>query len=105
MFDIESIQALYNGDTVRHTRHFEKRIKERGITKNEVAHALLCGEIIEQNLNDEPLPSILILGYTKDNTPLHIAVSVDDDLIWLITAYYPALSIWESDCKTRRTTA
>ncbi|MCL2605086.1 MAG: DUF4258 domain-containing protein [Defluviitaleaceae bacterium] len=102
MFDIESIQSLYNGNAVKHREHFILRIKERSIRRKEISHAILTGKIIEQYPDDEPLPSILILGYTKDNKPLHVAVSIDDDIIWLVTAYYPALDIWETDYKTKK---
>jgi len=102
MFDMESIQALYDGNAVKYTRHFRGRIEERNIKKSEVTQALLSGEIIEQSPNDEPLPSILVLGYTSDDKPLHIAVSVDDDVIWLVTAYFPTLAIWEANYKTRK---
>ena len=70
MFDIESIWALYNEGAADYTRHFNARIAERGITKTEVVYAFLNGEIIEQNPSDNPLPSVLVLGYTKDNRPL-----------------------------------
>ena len=101
MFDIESIQALFDGNAVRVTQHFRTRIKERGIKFSEIKLALLTGKIIEQNVNDQPLPSVIILGYNDDN-PLHVVVSIDGALMWLITAYYPSSDIWESDYKTRK---
>lgn len=33
---------------------------------------------------------------------LHAVVSHDDEFIYLITAYYPDLTKWNSDYKTRR---
>jgi len=102
MFDIESIQIMFDSDAVKFTHHFKMRMKERGIKISDVKHVLLSGEIIEQCLDDQPLPSVLILGYTIDNTPLHVAVSVDDDLIFLVTAYFPSDDIWDIDNKTRK---
>ena len=102
MFDMESIQALYDGNAVKYTRHFRGRIEERGIKKCEISQALLTGEIIEQHTDDNPLPSVLILGYTDDKKPLHIAVSIADDVIWLVTAYHPKPELWETDHKTRK---
>ena len=102
MFDIESIHALYRGNAIKYTKHFKMRTETRKIKKTEIAHALLTGEIIEQCLDDEPLPSVLILGYTQEDKPLHIAVSIDDDVIWLVTVYSPTLDIWEADYKTRK---
>ena len=84
------------------TKHFHDRIKERGIKYADVKSAIVCGEIIDQQLNDSPNPSVLILGYCRNNKPIHIAVGVDDDKLWLITAYFPTHEMWETDYKTRK---
>ena len=102
MYNIESIQAMYIKRAVEFTQYFHNRIKERLIKHADIKSAVMNGEIIEQNLNDLQNPSILILGYTRNNKPLHIAVGVDDDKIWLITVYYPAPGIWEEDYKRRK---
>jgi len=102
MFDIESIQALYSGGVVELTQHFHNRIKERGIKYADIRVAVESGEIIEQCQDDFPNPSVLILGQARDGKPLHVAVGVDDDRLWLITAYYPNLDIWEMDYRTRK---
>ena len=44
----------------------------------------------------------MILGYTRDNKPLHIAVGMDDAKLVMITTYFPVLTLWESDYKTRK---
>jgi len=102
MFDIESIQAMYKGRAVELTQHFHNRIKERSIKYADVKNAIENGEIIEQILDDYPNPSALILGLARDGTPIHVAVGIDDDRIWLITAYYPTMDIWETDLRTRK---
>jgi len=102
MFDIESIRVMFDGNAVEYTQHFKARIKERKIKHADVKQALLTGEIIEQHLSDEPLPSILVLGYIGVAQPLHIVVSIDDDKIWLVTAYIPSKEVWERDNKTRK---
>ena len=101
MFDIESIRAMIVGNAAKFTQHFKIRIKERGIRFSEVKQALLSGEIIEQVLDDQPIPSVLVLGYANDK-PLHVVVGIDDDLIWLITTYIPSNEIWKNDYKTRK---
>jgi hypothetical protein len=102
MYDIETIQVMYSKRAVEVTQHFHDRIKERGIKHADVANAIMNGEIIEQVLDDYPNPSILVLGYDRDSKPLHIAIGVDDDRLWMITAYYPTSDIWEADYKTRK---
>jgi hypothetical protein len=74
MFAIESIQALFDGDAVEYTKHFRIRMKDRNIVKREIKQVLLSGEIIEEIPDDEPLPSVLIMGYTNEGRPLHVAV-------------------------------
>jgi len=101
MFDIESIQSMFESNSVKFTQHFKARIKERGIRFSDVEQALQTGEIIEQSLDAKPLPSILIFGY-NNSIPIHVVVSVDDDFIFLVTAYYPSAEIWEPDYKTRK---
>jgi len=102
MYDIETIQAMFSGNAVRATQHFKARIKERSIKTADVRRVIMSGEIVEECPDDLPLPSILVLGHTSDNKPLHVAVGIDDDMIFLITAYYPSNDIWETDNKTRK---
>ena len=102
MYDIETIQALYINRAVEPTKHFHDRIKERRIKHIDIKNVIMGGEIIEQYLDDFPNPSILILGYALNGRPLHIAVGIDDDKIWLITVYEPTHDIWEADNKTRK---
>jgi hypothetical protein len=102
MYDIKSIQSLFDGNAVKYTEHFKLRRKERNIKHRDIKHTLLSGEIIGQYPDDTPLPSILVFGHTNDGEPLHVVVGVDDDKIWIITAYYPTLDIWENDYKTKK---
>ena len=102
MYDIETIQAMYQKRAVESTKHFHDRIKERMIKYADVESAITCGEIIEQDLSDLPNPSVLVLGHCRDNKPLHIAIGMGDDKLWLITAYFPTLDMWEEDFKTRK---
>ena len=102
MFDIESIQAMYSSHAVEYSQHFRGRMKDRNIKFADVRIAIQSGEIIEQDLEDIPNPSVLILGYARNNRPLHIAVGIGDAKLVLITAYFPTLTLWESDYKTRK---
>jgi hypothetical protein len=102
MYDIESIKVLYLNHAVEYSQHFRSRMKDRNIKFTDVRMAIQNGEIIEQDLKDIPNPSILILGYTDGNKPLHVAIGVDDAKLVLITAYFPTLTLWETDYKTRK---
>jgi len=102
MYDIESIQALFEGRAVELTQHFHNRLKERFIKYADIRNVIEQGEIIEQSLDDFPNPSVLILGKSCDGNPLHVAVGVDDDRLWLITTYHPTLDMWDKDYRTRK---
>jgi len=102
MHDIESIRAMYSGRAVEITQHFHARVKERRFTYSDIKNAIMLGEMIDQDLGDFPIPSVLIHGQTLEGKQLHVAVGVDDDRFWLITAYFPTHDVWETDCKTRK---
>jgi uncharacterized DUF497 family protein len=102
VFDIESIQALYSSKAVEYTHHFKTRMRERGFSFKDIRAAMSNGEIIAQNLADSPNPSVLVLGYTENDTPIHIAVGVGDDKLYLATAYFPTIAIWNADFKTKK---
>lgn len=52
--------------------------------------------------DDKPFPSCLILGTTATGKPLHIAASTDEEMIYLITSYFPDTNLWESNFATRK---
>ena len=101
IYDIETIRAMFNGNAVRFTQHFRNRIKERGIRFSEVKQVIYNGEIIEEKPDDQPIPSVLILGHANGKK-IHVVVGIDDDLLWLITTYIPTDEIWEDDYKKRK---
>ena len=84
------------------TLHSLDRFRERGIHISDIQNVLLYGEIIEQYPDDYPFPSCLELGLSIANRPLHVCCGVGDNKLWIITAYYPDNSKWESDNKTRK---
>lgn len=70
----------------------------------DVQTVILNGEIIEDYPNDYPFPSCLIFRYRKDNDIVHVvcAPDIEQDILWLITAYLPTSDKWMSDFKTRK---
>jgi len=83
--------------------HAVQRMFERGISKSDVLAVIASGEVIAEYPDDEPFPSYLILGFIEGH-PVHIVLGVDHltQTGYLITAYTPDLSLWNSDFKTRR---
>ncbi|MDI6860279.1 MAG: DUF4258 domain-containing protein [Methanocellales archaeon] len=74
--------------------HTRKRMIERKIKIGEVKEAIANGEIIEEHLDDKPLPSYLIYGRTLKDRPIHVVVGVDEDVIAIITVYEPEPEKW-----------
>jgi hypothetical protein len=96
----DGLRILCSDETIMLTQHLSLRMRERGIRYEEIKSAILGGDIIEQYPDDHPYPSCLVLHSMQK--PLHVVCGVGDSLIWVITAYYPDPSQWESDCKTRK---
>lgn len=82
--------------------HTEK-LRERKIEIAELEEALSIGEVIEAYVDDPRGPSCLILGFTHQGRPLPIVCGdLEEERIFVITAYEPSSEEWEEDCKTRR---
>lgn len=84
------------------TKHAKDRLVERDIKVDDIRQCINTGEIIKQYEDDKPLPSCLILGKSMNDNYMHIVVSRSEDFIYLITAYFPDSSQWETDLKTRK---
>jgi hypothetical protein len=75
----------------------------RRITKQQVKTAIAYGEIIEENPNDTPFPSYLILDFVE-RKPIHIVLSYNQDsqTCYVVTAYNPNPEIWEDNFSKRK---
>lgn len=103
MIEIDFLRALTEDNAnIILTLHLLKRLSERGIEYNDVIHAIQCGEIIEQYIDDYPHPSCLIVGKANNEKILHIVCGTDGKNIWIITAYFPDEEKWNNDFKTRK---
>ena len=101
MLKIDAIKHACAIDTTAFTAHARKRMKERNIKYENIASSVDNGEIIEQYIDDKPFPSCLILGFSN-NEPLHVVLSLNNGILWIITTYTPTLEKWENDFKTRK---
>jgi len=101
MYSIEQFQRLNRPEAMVLTQHSRKRFAERGISIDDIGYVFKTSEIIEQYPDDTPFPSCLKLGYSGERA-LHVVASIDDDLVYIITAYAPSPLKWEADWKTRK---
>jgi len=99
---IDDFQRICNEENIIITKHADKRLLKRGITVDDIMNAIRTGEIIKQYEDDKPFPSCLLLGSTEQNKFIHIVASIDNDFLFIITAYYPDEHVWEMDFKNKK---
>lgn len=102
MIDIAELRNLNALERIIVTEHARNKLYQRGISVYDVQKAIDEGEIIRQYEYDKPFASCLILGISLQGKSLHVVVSHDSEFIYLITAYYPSLTIWENDFKNKK---
>jgi len=102
LLNIEIIKECIAKRKIDWTKHCLNRLNQRNILISDVKKAISNGKIIEYYYDDYPYPSCLILGYNINSEVLHIVCGISDDLVHMITAYYPDTNKWEKDMKTRR---
>lgn len=102
ILNIEVIREYISDKKIDWTRHCLNGLNQRNISILDVKTAIKNGKIIEYYLDDYPYPSCLILGYNINNIMLHIVCGMSNNLIHIITAYFPDKNKWENDLKTRR---
>jgi hypothetical protein len=100
------LKACLAADRLLYTSHARKemRAEEFGpINEQEVYETVASGKVIEDYPDDQPYPSVLILGYTVSLRPLHVvcAYNDEDDMAIVITVYQPDPSRWV-DFRRRR---
>ena len=77
-------------------------MQERDISIDDIGDCIMSGEIIEDYPDGFPHPSCLIFGYTIRDKVLHTVVGSDNEVLHMITAYYPNTIKFMEDLKTRR---
>lgn len=99
--DLKRIRELCKSHKIHWSSHIVLRLLQRGISQGDVENAILTGEIIEQYPDDYPCPSCLVLGFTLRKEMIHVVVGLNGETLYMITAYFPDLWIWNEDLKTR----
>ncbi|MBI4410788.1 MAG: DUF4258 domain-containing protein [Gemmatimonadetes bacterium] len=101
------LRRCFDEDRVFYSRHArnEMRNEELGpISDGEVYEAIVSGDVIESYPEDQPYPSVLVLGQTKRSRPLHIvcAYARPDDRVIVVTVYQPDPERWAADFRRRK---
>ena len=83
--------------------HAVRRMFERAITERDVRAVVETGAIVEHYPDDQPFPSVLILGFAGGK-PIHVVAGLDleRETCHIVTVYVPNPMKWEPDYRTRR---
>ncbi len=95
----QTIKRCFASDFVLYTSHARREMRQEPfgtISEEEVFEAISASEIIEEYLDDEPYPSVLLFGLTQANRPLHVVCAYDaeSDRTIVITVYHPDRQRW-----------
>ena len=97
MLNIDDIRIYCTDNRIILTEHLLTRMRERSIRLADIKQCITGGEIIEQYPADYPFPSCLINGKN-----IHVVCSINDDYLYIITAYRPSPEIWEDGERKRK---
>ncbi len=102
--DLNLVAQLAQSDHIAFKRHTLLRMHQRVISADEVKEALSKPVLVEDYPDDNPLPSVLVLGYTLKGRPIHAVIAMEEKepLVWVITVYEPAVDQWEKDFLKRK---
>ena len=99
---IEEIRSKLALGLFEFSKHAVDQSILRCISVGELIEAIETGEIIEDYPDDKYGPSCLILGFTKQERPLHVQCSYPSrPLLKIITNYEPDSELW-INFRTRR---
>jgi len=93
MHDKEKIADLIRSGEILISHHARVRMFERNISTDDLIAIISTGEIIEDYPDDDPCPSVLILGLI-DAVAYHTVIAVCTDHIRVITVYIPEEDKW-----------
>lgn len=100
--DIEQIRKNFTAGRFEFSRHAFHRAVERNISADEIVQAGMMAEIIEEYPDDKYLPSCLLVGFTRQQRPLHMQVCYrDTNIVKIITLYEPDPRQWKRYRKRR----
>ena len=99
-FDLSKWREAIADGRILWRAHAVGRMLNRNISRADVTGVLLSYDIIEEYPNDEPHPSVLLIGCSGQRV-VHVVAAFDGIKIYVITAYEPGLDHFE-DCFRRR---
>lgn len=100
---LDRLRALIKARRYRLTLHAEQERDADEITIGEIEQAFSGprAEVIEDYPDDPRGPSVLVLGWTEADVPLHAVWSIHENTAVLITIYRPDPKLW-TDWRKRK---
>ena len=100
---VKQIKSLVQRGRYRLSLHAEQERDADAITIAELEEALLSAqlEVIEDYADDPRGHSRLVLGFTRDNKPVHVVCAVHQATLVIVTVYRPDPRLWQ-DHRVRR---
>jgi len=89
----ERIAELIESGEILISHHARIRMFERNVSTDNLITIISSGEIIEEYSDDEPCPSVLIMGFI-DAVAYHTVIAICEDHIRVITVYIPEQDKW-----------
>ncbi|HBB35587.1 MAG TPA: hypothetical protein DDZ80_02150 [Cyanobacteria bacterium UBA8803] len=85
------------------SRHAIQQMFLRRISQRDVQAIVAYGEVIEENPDDTPFPSYLLLDFVEGR-PIHVVFYYDESTNtgYVVTAYIPDTKLWTNDFRNRR---
>ena len=93
MNDKDRITDLIESGEILISHHARVRMFERNVSTDDLITIISLGEIIEEYPDDEPCPSVLIMGLIEA-VVYHTVIVVCTDHIRVITVYIPEENKW-----------
>jgi hypothetical protein len=96
----KKLAKLIESGEILISNHARVRMFERNISTDDLITIISSGEIIEEYHDDEPCPSVLIVGFIE-TVAYHTVIAICTDHIRVITVYIPEENKW-IDYRRRR---
>ena len=89
----DRIAELIESEKILISHHARVRMFERNVYTDDLITIISSGDIIEEYPDDEPCPSVLIMGFI-DVVAYHTVIALCRDHIRVITVYIPERDKW-----------
>jgi hypothetical protein len=100
--DFEEIRSKVQSGDYEISVHAFERMRQRGISLEDVENVIIDGEIIERNVDAQPFPKCIFWGFTRlKGESLHVVCSLTPHSK-IVTVYFPDEEQWARDRFRRR---